>query len=182
MSGRGISRRGRRAALHPVLPLYLMLIPAVAAVGLFAYMPMFGLLAAFKNYNIWKGFFKSPWAGHWGLQNFIDILSNRALMGSIGSTVQLSLLNLITTLPFQLILALLFNELTFKRFKRTVQTVTYMPHFLSWISIIGLCKVVFDEYGIVNEVALLFNPGHVRMLYLAQQGLFVPLLVILNNW
>ncbi|GHU76750.1 putative multiple-sugar transport system permease YteP [Clostridia bacterium] len=176
-----LKRRGK-SSLYPIAPLYLMTLPAIAAVAVFAYAPMFGLLAAFKNYNIWKGFFNSPWAAKHGLANFIAIFSNKQLMGSIGSTIQLSLLNLATTLPLQLILALLFNELTIRRFKRTVQTITYMPHFLSWISIIGLTKVLLDEYGFVNELALVFNPNHIRTLYLSRQKLFVPLLVILNNW
>lgn len=174
-------QRGGRS-LRSSNVLYLMILPAMIAVAVFGYGPMFGLLAAFKNYNIWKGFFKSPWAGNYGLQHFIEIFNNRALMSSVYNTVKLSLLNLFTTLPLELIMALLFNELTFKRFKKTVQTISYMPHFLSWISIIGLTTVIFDEYGLVNEVAMLINPNHVRQLYLARQDMFVPLLVFLNNW
>ena len=178
---RRLPLRGRRS-VYPVLPLYLMLVPAVAAVGTFAYLPMFGLLAAFKQYNVFKGFMGSPWAGRHGFANFIQILSNKQLMGSIGSTVSLSIMNLMTTLPPQLILALLFNELRSRRFKRVTQTVSYMPHFLSWISIIGICKVLLDEYGLVNEVMLLLNPNHARALYLSRQSLYLPLLVGINNW
>ena len=176
------TRNGRGKNAFPVASLYLMTLPAIAAVGIFSYLPMFGLLAAFKNYNVFKGFWSSPWAGQHGFANFSQIFSNTMLMGSIGSTVKLSLLNLSTTLTLQLILALLFNELRQKRFKRITQTISYMPHFLSWISIIGICKVLLDEYGLVNEVALLMNPDHVRTLYLSKQSLYLPLLVLINNW
>lgn len=176
------SKKKRKNRLHSVAPLYLMMLPALVAVGIFAYAPMFGLLAAFKDYNIWKGFFDSPWTDNYGLKYFIQIFTNKELMGSIWSTIKLSLLNLGTTFPLQLILALMFNELFSKGFKRTVQTITYMPHFLSWISIIGLATVVLDEYGLINELMLIINPAHERQLYLAKQELFVPLLVILNNW
>lgn len=182
--GRSVNRGGRKHSprYKALIPLYLMAVPAVAAVSIFAYLPMTGLLAAFKEYDIWKGFWGSPWADSHGMKYFIRIFNDKELMGSIWNTLKLSLLNLFTTLPFQLILALLFNELLGRRFKRVVQTVTYMPHFLSWISIIGLATVVFDEYGMANEIALLFDPGHQRELYLANQSLFLPLLVILQNW
>lgn len=172
----------KRGGLHPIWPLYLMIIPAVVAVAIFAYLPMTGLIAAFKDYDIWGGFFGSPWADNFGLAHFIEIFTNQQLMGSIGNTILLSLLNLGTTFPLQILLALMFNELRGKRFKRTVQTITYMPHFLSWISIIGITTVLLDEYGMVNELFLLFNPSHTRTLYLSEQWLFVPLLVFLNNW
>lgn len=165
-----------------IIPLYLMVVPAVVAVSIFAYLPMIGLLAAFKEYDIWKGFFGSPWADNYGMKYFIKIFNDKDLMGSIFDTVRLSLCNLFTTLPFQLILALMFNELFNKKFKRVVQTITYMPHFLSWISIIGLATVIFDEYGMINELVLLFHPNHQRELYLVKQNLFFPLLVFLQNW
>jgi len=159
-----------------------MLLPALAFTFLFAYLPMGGLIVAFKDYDIWQGIWASPWAGRGGFAHFINLFSNQAIRDSIGNTLYLSLLNLAISFPAPIIFALLLNELRQVIFKRVVQTVSYMPHFLSWISVIGITMVFFGQFGPLNEFFVLFNPNHARQLYLTRQDLFVPILVFLNLW
>ena len=179
-------RVGRLSSLGTALVkykfLYLMVVPALAFTFVFAYLPMSGLIVAFKDYDIWQGIMASPWAGRGGFAHFIAVFTNRAMLESIGNTIYLSLLNLAISFPAPIIFALLLNELRQIVFKRVVQTVSYMPHFLSWISVIGITMVFFGQFGPLNEFFLLLNPEHTRRLFLAENDLFVPLLVFLNLW
>lgn len=163
--------------------LYLMILPAFCITVVFAYIPLTGLIVAFKNYNMWLGFLKSPWAGRFGLDNIISIFTNPDLYGAVWNTVLLSILNLALGFPTPILLALMFNELRNGIFKRTVQTISYMPHFLSWISIVGLCYTFFSDYGPLNDLlSLIFGQSRERVLYLARQEYFLPLLLLLNLW
>ena len=162
--------------------LYLLTVPAFAFTFVFAFLPMGGLIVAFKDFDIWLGFWDSPWTGRYGFEHFITIFTFRPLLESIWNTLLLSTLNLAISFPAPIIFALLLNELRMGIYKKTVQTISYMPHFLSWISVIGLCMVFFSEFGPLNELFLLFNPERQRVLFLAQQENFVPVLLFLNVW
>jgi len=176
----GIIRFGK--ALMKYKFLYLMVIPALVFTAVFAYLPMTGLIVAFKDYDIWLGIFDSPWAGRNGFAHFINLFQNQAIRASIWNTLYLSTLNLLISFPAPIIFALLLNELRLVIFKRVVQTISYMPHFLSWISVIGITMVFFSEHGPLNEFFNLLNPGRSRQLYLMRNDLFVPILVFLNLW
>ena len=162
--------------------LYILLIPAAVSTVIFAFIPLGGLIVAFKDYDIWLGFLKSPWTDNYGFKHFINLVKFKPMLFSIINTVYLSLLNLGIGFPAPIIFALLVNELTNRIFKKSVQTISYMPHFLSWISVIGLCQVFFGDYGPFNELLSFFNPERSRQLYLSRQVLFVPMLIILNLW
>ncbi|MCL2703579.1 MAG: ABC transporter permease subunit [Defluviitaleaceae bacterium] len=146
------------------------------------YIPLGGLVVAFKDYDIFAGFWASPWADQFGFKHIIGVIQNEFLRASIWNTLKLSLLNMIIGFPAPILLAILINELRLGPFKKTVQTISYMPHFLSWISVIGLITVFFAEYGPVNDILGTLNSNHTRQLYLAEQRLFVPFLVGLNLW
>ena len=169
-------------ALRKYKALYILLVPAAISTIIFAYIPLGGLIVAFKDYDIWLGFFNSPWAGQHGLAHIYELFTFKPIFDSITNTLTLSLLNYAIGFPAPIILALLFNELKGGAFKRTVQTISYMPNFLSWISVIGLVHMFLAEYGPFNDFLSLFNPGRARALYLSRQSLFVPLLLILNVW
>ena len=162
--------------------LYALILPAFVFTLVFSYLPMAGLIVAFKDYDIWLGFWASPWAENHGFAHFIALFQNRAIMEAVGNTLMLSMLNLAVSFPMPIIFALLLNELRLKIFKRVVQTISYMPHFLSWISVIGITMVFFGQYGPFNEMLLFFNPARQRELFLTNQEFFVPLLVFLNLW
>ena len=162
--------------------LYILIIPAAVSSIIFAFIPLGGLIVAFKDYDIWKGFLASPWAGDHGFAHFIELVKFKPVFRSIGNTIMLSMLNLATGFPAPIIFALLLNELRIKIFKRVVQTISYMPHFLSWISVIGLCQVFFSDYGPFNDLLSAIDPSRTRQLYLSKQALFVPMQVGLNLW
>ncbi len=162
--------------------LFGLTLPAILFSLVFAYLPLSGLIVAFKDYNIWKGPLGSPWAANYGFAHFIEVVKFAPIMRSIGNTLMLSTLNLLIGFPAPILFALLLNELRAIRFKKIVQTVSYMPNFLSWISVIGICMVVFSDYGPINDLLCLLMPGRERVLYLSRNELFVPFLVVLNLW
>ena len=160
--------------------LYLLLLPMVLSTLIFLYFPMPGLIMSFMDYDVFKGFFGSPWVG---FDNIKELIELPAFWQATGNTLLLSFLSLIIIFPMPIIFALLLNELKNKYFKRMVQTVSYLPHFLSWIAVIGISSSLFSNYGIVNDLRMLFGDEETeRVLFLAEQGFFVPHVVILSLW
>lgn len=158
--------------------LYLFLIPGLVLTAVFSYAAMPGLLIGFMDYDYFLGF-KSPWVG---FANIIEIFTTPDLNSAIVNTLILSLLNLVVVFPLPIIFSLLLNEIKNGFFKRFTQTVSYLPHFLSTISIIGLATSIFSEYGVINDIKLFINPDSQRTLYLTLQNLFVPNITMLTVW
>lgn len=157
---------------------FLMLLPALAVTIVFSYIPMTGLIMAFQDFNIFKGLFGSDWVG---LDNFIKIFSQRQFLGAIGNTLLVSALNLLICFPAPIILALLINELRTGIFKKTVQTISYLPHFLSWISVVGFVHLFFGRDGFINDLLVSFGATE-RPIYLANQKLFIWFVVGSMFW
>ena len=172
----------KSANIKKFIPVYALLLPAVASTLIFHYIPLFGLITAFKEYDIFKGFWYSPWAEQHGFKYIIEIFTMKSLRDSIGNTLMLSVLGMVIGFPAPIILALLINELKNGFFKKFIQTVSYMPHFLSWMSVIGLTMIFFSEYGPINDLLNIFSPERARQLYLAKQQNFVPMLLGLGLW
>ena len=154
------------------------MIPGLVLTAVFSYAAMPGLLIGFMDYDYFLGF-KSPWVG---LANIIEIFTTPDLNSAIVNTLILSLLNLVVVFPLPIIFSLLLNEIKNGFFKRFTQTVSYLPHFLSTISIIGLATSIFSEYGVINDIKLFINPDSQRTLYLTLQNLFVPNITMLTVW
>ncbi|MCC3376036.1 sugar ABC transporter permease [Cohnella sp. REN36] len=110
--------------------LQLMVIPALLFVFIFSYVPMWGIVISFQQYNLFKGVFHSPWVG---LDNFEMFFRAPEFWQIMRNTIVISLLKFITAFPAPIVLALLLNEIRSMPFKRFVQTVTYLPHFMSWV-------------------------------------------------
>lgn len=160
--------------------LYLMLLPAVALTLIFSYLPMPGILVAFKDYDIFKGPFGSPWSG---LTNIARVFELPGVVQSIWNTLTLSTYTLLITFPAPILFALLLNEMRIMWFKRVVQTISYLPYFLSWISVIGIAINFYSLYGPINDLLLAFGgAGTERTLFLANPGFFVPNVLILTVW
>ena len=105
------------------------------------------------------------------------------IMDSVGNTVYLNVLNLLVTFPAPILLALMLNEVRCSIFKRVIQTVSYLPYFLSWISVVGLVQTILGLYGPVNDLLALFGGSNFeRILFLGQQKYFIPTYLILNLW
>lgn len=159
--------------------LYLFLVPGIILVFIFAYCPLPGLLMSFMDYDMFKGF-KSDWVG---FDNIIKIFTIPEFSKAILNTVWLSLLGIIIGFPLPIIFALMLNELNDGKFKKFTQTVSYLPHFLSTIAVIGMAVSIYSEYGILNDLRIwLFGENTVRELFLTKQNLFVPNILILSNW
>ena len=134
---------------------YLMLLPVLLYYLIFHYAPMYGAVIAFEDFNPVKGVFGSKWVG---LQNFQDFFASVYFGRLIFNTVAISALDLIFGFPAPIILALLINELRWNPFKRLVQSVTYLPHFISLIVVVGMLFDFFARDGIANQLLALNDP------------------------
>lgn len=143
--------------------LYLLVVPGVVYLLLFSYWPMLGVQIAFKDYKPTKGIWLSPWAVQRGsvnlLKHFQRFLNAKYSMRVIGNTIILSLYTLIAKFPCSILLALMMNELRSIRYRKCVQFVTYAPHFVSTIVVVGIIQQIFASPdalmktgGIVNTV------------------------------
>ena len=167
-------------SIRKYIPLYIMLIPGLLSVFIFSYCTFPGVIIAFKDYNAFDGIFGSPWIG---FSHFKDIFTLPEFSGSIWNTLKLSSLNLLFNQPVAIIFALLLNEIRSLKYKRVVQTVSYLPHFLSTMAIIGMSYALFSTHGIVNDVrVLLFGEATERVKFLSQQSFFVPNIVGTTVW
>lgn len=140
----------RRRRIQRNIPLWIMFLPVVLFFAIFKYAPMGGLAIAFKNYSLARGIWGSPWVG---LTNYELILSNPQTLHIIRNTFVLSVLQMIVGFPAPILLALMLNEARKLWFKKLIQTLVYMPHFLSWVIVGGIVISVFaQETGFVNYV------------------------------
>jgi len=160
--------------------MYILLFPAIIATFIFHYLPFLGIGIAFKDYDALAGFFASPWVG---LENFKKVLTMPNFTGSIKNTLIYSSVMLFGKFPFPIILALLFNELRNKSFKRVSQTITYFPHFLSWASVCGLVYAMFAIEGPVNDVLVkIFGEGFERKNILMDSSNFLGVMFWTSLW
>ena len=123
--------------------LYVLLFLPMLYLLIFKYVPMVYIQIAFKKYSIVESVWNMPLAGNNGFEYFIKAFNNKDFINALRNTLMLNLLDLVVGFPAPIIFALILNELVFKKFKRVVQTVAYMPHFLSWVIIYGLALQIF---------------------------------------
>lgn len=156
---------------------YLMIIPVLVYLIIFCYKPMYGLIIAFKNYKPTRGIWGSSWVGMlWFDKFFNDIYFWRLLR----NTFVLSALSILFGFPAPILLALLLNEIHSSAFKRTVQTITYMPYFISLVVTCSLIKIYCQENGLFSQIAELF--GGTRQNYMINPSAFRPIYVISGIW
>jgi putative aldouronate transport system permease protein len=166
---------GRRIVKYKML--YLMLLPAVAFLFLFSYIPMYGASIAFKEFWITKGILGSPWVG---FKHFEQIFATDKFWQVFTNTIEINLLRLLFGFPAPIILAILLNEVRHRVFKRSIQTVIYLPHFISWVTISGILFALLSNEGLVNSIIVLFGGESIN--FLTSNGMFRPLLVISGIW
>ncbi len=158
--------------------LLLMLALPIALVGIFNYGSMYGLQIAFKDYNILKGVWGSAWVG---TEHFARFFRSPVVLKVVRNTIEISLLRLVFGFPMPIVLALLINELNDSVFKRAVQSVSYLPHFLSWIIVAALFTMILSpSRGIVNHIIRLF--GGEPIYFLVQAHWFRPVLIASSVW
>jgi putative aldouronate transport system permease protein len=160
--------------------LLLMSVPLLLYKVLFSYGPIPGLLMAFQDFQPRLGVFGSPWAG---FKHFNFLFSNARFLRDIRNTLAMSILSLISGYICAIVLALLLNEVKNRPFKRVVQNISYLPHFLSMIIVSGLVsQVLSTENGILNEILLFFNLIDRPVLYLGNPNYFWGIVVFTGLW
>jgi len=142
--------------------LYLLLLPAVVLLILFTYIPMYGVTIAFKDFNTMLGISGSPWVGFKHFERFF----NSFLFGTtIKNTVILSLYSIVVAFPLPIIMALCINQMRLKRFRKVFQVVTYMPHFISTVVLVGLLLLVLSpSVGVVGMLARAFGVEPINLM------------------
>ena len=157
--------------------LYLMFLPVLVYFLLFSYKPMYGALIAFKNYKPALGFMGSPWVG---MDQFKRFFTSPFFGRLIKNTLVLSFELLIFGFPAPIILALLINEVQSKYFKKTVQTLTYLPHFISLIVVVGMITDFSMTSGLFNDIIVFF--GGSRSPLLQNPALYRPIYILSDIW
>ncbi len=160
--------------------LYLMMALPVAFAIIFRYMPMTNIAMAFKEYNMFKGVWDSPWSDpifKW----FIKAFTTRDFWLALRNTLSLNLLDLLFGFPLPIALALLLNELAYRRYKKFTQAIVYLPHFLSWIIISGIAKqLLAPRTGVVNVA--LNSVGIDSVNFLTENALYIGTYITLGLW
>lgn len=134
---------------------YLMLIPVLSFYILFKYGPLSRVAIAFQEYNLYKGIAGSKWVG---FANFVDFFKMRDFWKLVRNTLLLSTYSILFAFPVPILIALMINEVKNANAKRIVQTVSYMPHFISLVVVCGILRNFTSSTGIINQVISLFNP------------------------
>lgn len=157
--------------------LFLMILPALILVAVFSYAPMYGLIIAFKDYNIMDGIIKSPWAG---LKHFKELFVSLDFKRVFSNTLLISIYRLVFQFPIPIILALMLNEVKNGKFKKIVQNVTYLPHFVSWAIFGAIVLEVLSREGIVNK--MIAGLGLKPVLFMTKKEYFRSIVVASQTW
>lgn len=157
--------------------LYLMLLPIIIYYIVFCYYPMYGTQIAFRNFSPNLGIAKSPWVG---MEHFKSFFSGVFCKRLIRNTLLINIKNLIFGFPAPIILALLLNEVRNMKFKKIVQTISYLPHFVSTVAIAGMILQFTSTDGFITDIVSFF--GYPRQNLLYNPSLFQPIYVISDIW
>jgi putative aldouronate transport system permease protein len=168
--------------------LQIMALLGVAWMLVFNYAPMYGLIVAFKrHYMITQSLFslqflRSPWASGGGFQHFSAFFRDPEFVDIITNTLGISVIKLLIGFPLPIIFALFLNEVKFPRFKQTVQTISYLPHFLSWVVLGGILTTWLSDSGFINELLIKAGFLHEGVTFLAYPKYFWAIVVISDVW
>jgi putative aldouronate transport system permease protein len=169
--------------------MYLLILPGFLLTVVFSYLPMFGILIAFKEFDMFSGVnpfeavFSSPFASQFGLKYFIEFFRTPEFLQAVANTLVLSLLSMAILFPLSILLAILINEVKKGLYKRTIQTVSYLPQFLSMIAVIGIFSTFLASDGAFNNLIQFITGGNVpRIMFLSEQRFFVPSLLFISIW
>lgn len=169
---------GRWRAWKRGLPLYIMILPGLLYFLIFRYLPMGGIVVAFQDYDPFVGFLKSDWVG---LAHFRRLFQEPELWRLLNNTLLLNLLGLVLVFPAPIMVAILINEARIVWFRKLVQTVVFMPHFLSWIMVVSIFTMLLaTRDGGVNQA--LASLGFQKIEFLSNPDYFRGLYVLQNIW
>ena len=176
-----IGRFFRYVRRHPMM--YLMLIPGLFFLFIYKFAPLYGILIAFKDYNIFAGsnpidaIAKSPWVE---FANFERLFKSSEFIKVLANTLIINGMKILFLFPIPIICAILLNEIRNKAFRKLSQTAIYVPYFFSWVVVFGIFYSLFGSYGVVNNVIAAL--GHARIKFFTDTGIFRWLLVFTEGW
>lgn len=157
---------------------YLMLLAPMILLAIFSYGPMYGLLIAFKDFSPGLGILESPWNN---FEHFKRLFDDFLFIRALRNTIIISLLKILISFPAPIIFALLLNEVRQMKFKKVTQSISYLPHFMSWVILSAMIVEVFSpERGIINYFITLFGGDPVH--FLASKSAFIPILIGTDIW
>lgn len=156
---------------------YIMILPVIIYIAVFCYKPMYGVIIAFKNFRPAVGIMDSPWVG---LKHFITFFNDYNFWRILKNTFSISAFSILFGFPAPILLALLINEIRNTKFKRAVQTISYMPYFISMVIICGLIKTFCQSDGIITDLVVALGGERVNLL--ASKNWFYPIYIISNIW
>jgi len=160
--------------------LQMMVIPGILFIFIFNYIPMYGVLMAFQDYNIFEGMLASDWVG---FKHFERFFTDPKFLGIMRNTIVISGLKILIGFPAPIILALMLNEVRNMMFKRTVQTITYLPHFLSWVIVAGFAtSILATDNGSLNTLLEKLNIIEDPISFLAIPEYFWTIIIGTNLW
>lgn len=156
-----------------------MVIPGIIWLIVFCYIPMYGIVIAFQDYRPGDPFFGGEFAG---LKHFIAFFHDKYALQSVWNTLKISIIKLLVTFPAPIIFALLLNEVTTPRFKKFVQSVSYLPYFISWVVMWGLLYAILNINGPLNTVLTALGVNDKHIAFLAEVNAFIPIAVLSDLW
>lgn len=169
-----------RSALARYRWLYLMLLPGVAYFAIFKYLPMYGVTIAFQDFLPFLGYSGSPWVG---FKHFEELFAGPDFGRLMFNTLFLALLHIVFVFPAPIIVALLLNELRINLLKRSVQSLIYIPHFLSWTIVASLTYILFAaDFGLISGWIRELSGDTAKIDYMAQEEWFRPLIILQQLW
>jgi putative aldouronate transport system permease protein len=181
MKGDEIKRTRQRKKISVYIQhegaLHMMLLFPVLFTFIYRYIPMAGIVLAFKTYKARLGIFGSPWAG---LENFFTLFAMPGFFDSVRNTIVISVLKIIIGIAVPVVFALMLNEVHKIRLKKAIQTIVYMPYFISWVLMAGIIIKMMAQYGVINQA--LRHLGIEPVIFLADKERFPWIVVISDVW
>lgn len=166
--------------LKQQIALQSMVLPGLILLIIFAYVPMAGLVMVFQDYDIFQGFFASEWVG---LKHFKDFFANPSFPVLMKNTLIISCAKILFGFPAPIILALMLNEMKCVKIKKTFQTITYLPYFLSWVVVGGMITIMLSvDGGTINDVLQSLHLVNEPINFLSKPEYFKTILVASNIW
>ncbi|MDU5948127.1 ABC transporter permease subunit [Paenibacillus sp. FSL M7-0831] len=169
----------RWGRLYAQRHIQIMALLGVAWMIVFNYVPMYGIIIAFKEYNIVRSVAEAPWVG---FDHFKEFFQDDNFVNVMKNTLGISLIKLIVGFPLPIVFALFLNEMRSVRFKKAVQTISYLPHFLSWVVLGGILTTWLSDVGIINDLLLALHLIQEPISYLAEPSYFWGIVVASDVW
>ncbi|ONI46136.1 protein lplB [Candidatus Epulonipiscioides gigas] len=173
------SKKNWRQKLWSQKYLQLMVWPGIIWMFIFNYIPMTGIVIAFKDYKITRSIWEADWVG---FEHFIEFFTDPKFTNIMTNTLGISLLKLIIGFPLPIIFAILLNEVKNATYKKSIQTISYLPHFISWVVLGGLLITWLSETGMINEVLVNFGILDKPIAFLADPNYFWGVALISDTW